>query len=89
MPLGEILGRFGCAMILSQENCLAVSHRFTHERWGGDFSAKHLCVFLPGLHEAGIFYYDAMLLSVFESLAGRGILFLICDTSFRLRSGDI
>ncbi|EGO61923.1 hypothetical protein ALO_20647 [Acetonema longum DSM 6540] len=28
-------------MSQSQENCLFDSHRFTHERWGGDFSTGY------------------------------------------------
>ncbi|MDF2572122.1 MAG: hypothetical protein K0R55_3726, partial [Sporomusa sp.] len=39
------LGRFGGAMILSQENCLYNDHRFTCERWGGDLDAN-FCIFL-------------------------------------------
>ena len=37
MPLERIvLGRFGGAMILSQENCLYINHRYTCERQGGE-----------------------------------------------------
>ena len=42
----KVLGRFEGAMIQSQENCLTNNHRFTHERWGGDFNAtSRLAVF--------------------------------------------
>jgi hypothetical protein len=52
MPLERIvLGRFGGAMILSQENCLYNDHRFTCERWGGDFDAfLHFFVQINCLH---------------------------------------
>ena len=37
MSLGETLGRREAAMNWSQENCPIDSHRWTCERWGGDF----------------------------------------------------
>jgi hypothetical protein len=44
----KILGRFGQAMIQSQENCLFDNHRYTHARWGGDFDAAPVFELLPG-----------------------------------------
>ncbi len=35
-----VLGRYGKAMIQSQENCLYSNHRLTCERWGGDLRAR-------------------------------------------------
>jgi len=38
MPLGrEFWEGVGEQRSASQENCLFDNHRFTHERWGGDF----------------------------------------------------
>ena len=45
----NILGRFGRAVIQSQENCLFDNHRFTHARWGGDFDAAPVFELLPGI----------------------------------------
>jgi hypothetical protein len=43
----KILGRYGLAMIQSQENCLYSNHRLTCERWGGDLRAR-FAFFRPG-----------------------------------------
>ena len=63
----KILGRFGRAMIQSQENCLFDNHRFTHARWGGDFDAAPALELLPGIF-AGIFYEDQTVHAVSDSL---------------------
>jgi len=38
-------------MIQSQENCLPNNHRFTHERWGGDFNATSRLAVFWHLHQ--------------------------------------
>ena len=58
----KVLGRFGRAMIQSQENCLFENHRFTHERWGGDYSSdlSFLAIFARNFYLKGFLRYEPL-----------------------------
>ena len=51
----KILGRFGRAMIQSQENCLFDNHRFYPRAMGRGFLHSSCVELLPGIYFAGIF----------------------------------
>jgi len=55
MPLGRKFWEgVGARRSASQENCLFDNHRFTHERWGGDFGKHATSLHFPASAEFSI-----------------------------------
>ena len=72
----KILGRFGRAMIQSQENCLFDNHRFYPRAMGRGFLHSSCVELLPGIFLPGFFI--KMLPAVQNSSHTRELFFFLC-----------
>ena len=72
----NILGRFGRAMIQSQENCLFDNHRFYPRAMGRGFLHSSCVELLPGIFLPGFFI--KMLPAVQNSSHTRELFFFLC-----------